>query len=200
VDARAAWTRKYAREPAPWRGGGDAAFAARHLASAPPGWVLDLGAGGGKTHRALAAALPDRRLLALDWVAVSLGGAREAAVGDATRPPLRAGACAGVVASHLLGALDADGRARAASAIVDLLAPKGIAVVVDFARGDLRDGAGRRVEDATYERDGLLAHYFAPGEVERLLPGLSPVEVVEAEAPTRFAGPRRRVLAAFHRV
>lgn len=194
--AREAWLAKYAREPAPWRGGADGAWLAKRLAEAPPGPILDVGAGGGKTHAALAQAFPARRLLALDWVPASLEGLPSAATADARRLPVRASRAAAVVFAFALGALDATGRERAAAEATRALRSGGLVLVEDFAEGDLRAGAGVLVAPGTRKRDGLASHYFSPGEVPTLFPDLAVVEEALVEKPTRFAGPRRLVRVA----
>lgn len=171
MDAREAWRRKYAREPAPWRGPVHAAPLLADLA----GRVVELGAGGGK----VAAALPPEAL-ALDWAPEGLQPGRPSVVADVRRLPLRAGSVDALVALHVLGHLVEAERAAAAREWMRVLRAGGVLVLEVFAVGDAREGSGAPVEPGTWLREGIPTHHFGPEEIHRLFPeaegGVAPEE------------------------
>lgn len=182
TDARWAWRAKYAREPEPWAG----PVHAQPLLAGLPAPVVELGAGGGK----VGAAMPEGAV-ALDWVPEALPGGRPALVADARRLPVRAGALGSIVAIHVLGHLVGDDRAQAPREWARATRPGGVLVLEVFARGDARAGAGRAVEEGTWEREGIPTHYFEAAELVGLLSGWDG-EVVEEERRLRWG--TRRVL------
>lgn len=155
--AREAWQRKYAREPAPWRGPVHAAPLLAHLR----GVVVELGAGGGKVGAALP---PDA--LALDWAALPPG--RPGAWADVRALPLRAASVDALVAIHVLGHLLEADRARALAEWARVLRPGGRLLLEVFDAGDARAGSGALVEPGTWAREGIATHYFSRAEVEAL--------------------------------
>ena len=146
--AREAWLRKFAREPAPWRGPVHAA----PLFAGLSGRLVELGAGGGK----IGAALPPDAL-ALDWAALPPG--RPGLLADARALPLRDASVGALVAIHVLGHLDEPAAALAEWARV--LRPGGALVLEVFEAGDARSREGA----------GLPNHFFAADELRALLAG-----------------------------
>ena len=163
MDLRDAWRRKHAREARPWSGPVHAA----PLLAGLSGRVVELGAAGGK----VGAALP-RDALALDWAPEGLRDAgRPRMVADARALPFRSGALDALVAIHVLGHWPREDRARAVAEWGRVLRPGGALVVEMFAAGDAREGSGRPVEPGTWERDGILTHYFTQEETDALFAG-----------------------------
>jgi SAM-dependent methyltransferase len=113
--------------------------------------------------------------------------------GDASALPFRSGVFAAVRVHHLLGHASPDERAAMAAEVARILAPKGWLEVREFARGDLRDGAGEPMGDATFMREGIAQHYFAEGELRALFPAMEGDELV-VERRVRFARAPRRVV------
>ena len=160
MDAREAWRRKHRQEARPWSG----PVHASPLLAGLAGRVVELGAGGGKVGRALP---PDA--LALDWAPEGLrDAARPRMVADARALPFRDASVDALVAIHVLGHMLAHDRARAAAEWARVLRPGGVLVLEVFAKGDAREGAGRFVEEGTWEREGILSHYFAEEETRAL--------------------------------
>ena len=188
MDARWAWRLKYQGEPEPWRG----PVHAEPLLRALPGpRVVELGAGGGK----VAGALPPETL-ALDWVGGALRGLDEARphlLADARVLPFRDASLDAIVAVHVLGHLVGEDRRAALAEWARATRLGGALVLEVFARGDAREGAGRPVEEGTWEREGIPTHYFAAEELTGLLAGWDG-EIAVEERALRWG--TRRVLRA----
>ena len=183
---RAAWQRRYAREPTPWRGPVHAEPLLRTLS----GRVVELGAAGGKVRRALPS-----DALGIDWVRAGL--APPALVADVQALPLRARGVDALVAIHVLGHLLDGERAAAVAEWARVLRPGGACVVEVFATGDAREGSGREVEPRTWERDGVTTHHFEAGELDALFAEWEGRAELDARAP-RW-GARRVWRAAYVR-
>lgn len=152
---RAAWQRKFARVPAPWRGPVHAAPLLRGLA----GRVVELGAGGGKVSDELP---PDA--LALDWIREAFPEGRPAVLADVRALPLREASVDALVAIHVLGHVE-----DPAATLAEwrrALRPGGALVIEVFAQGDARD-----VEGHVAVREGVLTRYFGREELRALLAG-----------------------------
>lgn len=179
---RDAWVRKYAREPAPWRGGARLPPAAMAALAAlrPEARVLEVGAGGGKTLAAARGRAP--HTVALDWVAPPRPDARWV-LADAARLPFADRAFDIVLLLHVLGHEPALRRAAVAREAWRVAAAGGLVCVEAFARGDLRDGKGEPAgEAASVVRDGgILYHYFEEDEFARLFPSEGDVRLVRDE-------------------
>lgn len=163
MDLREAWRRKHRAEARPWSGPVHAA----PLLAGLTGRIVELGAGGGKVGGALP---PDA--LALDWAPESLRDAkRPRIVADARRLPFRDASLDALVAIHVLGHWPHADREAAAREWARVLRPGGALVLEAFAAGDAREGAGRPVEPGTWEREGILTHYFGREEMDALFAG-----------------------------
>lgn len=163
MDLREAWRRKHRAEARPWSGPVHAAPLLADL----PGRVVELGAGGGK----VGAALP-RDALALDWAPEGLRDpTRPRLVADARRLPFRDASLDALVAIHVLGHWPREDRERAAQEWARVLSPDGALVLEVFAEGDAREGNGRPIEAGTWEREGILTHYFGQDEAHSLFRG-----------------------------
>lgn len=187
-DPRAAWLRKYAREPAPWRGPVHAAPLLRGLRGAhasadasrsPQGArrIVELGAGGGKVGGALP---PDA--LALDWAALPPG--RPGLLADVRALPLREASVDALAAIHVLGHLDDPAAALAEWRRV--LRGGGALALEVFARGDARDTAS-----GTRTSDGIATRHFALDELRALLDAAGFAGEVAAEERRARWGLRR---------
>lgn len=174
---RAAWQRKFAREPEPWRGPVHAA----PLLAGVTGRAVELGAGGGKVGEALPS-----DTLALDWAALPPG--RPGVWADAHRLPLRNASVDALIAIHVLGHLDAP---RALAEIHRVLRDGGLLVLEVFAAGDARDGKGNEVAPRTFEREGIATRYFEPETLRALLAGFEGEPIAEERA---FRWGVRRIL------
>jgi SAM-dependent methyltransferase len=185
VDARWAWRIRFERDARPWHGPVHAGELLRDL---PGARVVELGAGGGKVREALPGAI------ALDWVAEGMrGDARPRVLADARALPFRSGSLDALVAVHVLGHLVGEDRRLALAEWTRAVRAGGALVLEVFARGDAREGAGRAVEEATWEREGIPTHYFGPAELAGLLAGWEGGVVAEERA-LRWG--TRRVLRA----
>ncbi len=192
---RAAWTRKYAREPNPWRGPADLdallALAAGAIPHAPR--VIETGAAGGKTL----AALPDPwRVTPVDWVRASLppGGI----IADARALPFRDASHDVILFVFVLGHLDEAGRAAAAQEARRVLAPGGVALVRAFTPEDMRATKGRPLDEpGAFEREGLRHVTLPAAAIRALFQEFQPLAEVEREVPTRFGAKRAFVDAAY---
>jgi SAM-dependent methyltransferase len=189
-----AWDARYAAQ-APYHGPAPAPS----FSSSLPGdaRVLDLGCGAGKSLAALRAAGPAWHLVGLDASRPGLRRApREVLVqGDASRLPLRPACVDAVRIDFLLGHLDPASRGAAAVEVERVLRPGGWLEVHEFARGDLRDGAGTPGREAhTWTRDGVPTHYFEPGELAALFPRCPGAAEVRERA-VRFSPRPRRIVA-----
>lgn len=193
---RAAWSSKYAREPAPWRG--PQLWSPRHrvLVEALPraARVIELGAGGGKTAAALAGA--GLRVVPVDWVSARGVGV----VADARALPVRAGSVEGVAAFHVLDHLFASGRGALVAEAARVLRAEGVLFGRCFHALDRRARTGEATaEPGTRRRGGVLAHAFEEGELAGLLAG-GFAEVVtwsEFREEKHLGRPDRRVLVSF---
>lgn len=165
---RAAWLRKFSREPEPWSGPVHAAPLLADLT----GRVIELGAGGGKVGDAL-----PRDVLAMDWAALPPG--RPGVWADAHHLPLRDASVDAVVAIHVIGHLDAP---RSIAEIRRVLRPQGILALEVFAAGDARDGKGVEVAPRTFAREGIATRYFEPEVLRGWLTGFAGALVPEERA------------------
>lgn len=188
MDARWAWRLKHERQAAPWSG----AVHAEPLLAGLSGRVIELGAGGGKVGNMLPHAV------ALDWVREGLRTTRPRVVADARALPFRDASLDALVAIHVLGHLVGDDRQHALREWARTAKPGGALVLEVFARGDAREGAGRPLEEATFEREGIPTHYFTTEELLGLLAGWEG-ELVEEERVMRW-GTRRVLRGRFVRV
>lgn len=196
--ARAAWQRKFAREPEPWSGPVHAAPLLADLR----GRILELGAGGGKVSPALP---PDT--LALDWATLPPG--RPGLLADARTLPVKDASIDALVAIHVLGhvalppagflALPPRGSPAPPSpahlALREwrrVLRPGGVLVLEVFARGDVRDVPGH-----VALREGIVTRFFDAAELRALLGEVGLVGDIVLEERVARWGTRRVLRGVF---
>ncbi|HLE98043.1 MAG TPA: methyltransferase domain-containing protein, partial [Candidatus Thermoplasmatota archaeon] len=184
-----------------------------------PGPCLDLGAGGGRTHRGIVASrgvgpvrvtreniaretrFPFARgegsapVVAVDWVRASVADLPAPVVADVAALPFRDAAFAAAVAVHAFGHLGDASLARAAAEASRVLAPGARLLVVEFAPGDLRAGIGTEAAGGRV-REGVFTRYADADVVAAWFPALVPLERASVERATPY-GARRRTFALF---
>lgn len=183
MDSRWAWRLKHARSAQPWSG---PVHAEPLFAELGPR-IVELGAGGGKVGEALPA-----RAIAVDWVGEGLRDAtRPRVLADARELPFARASVDALVAIHVLGHLVGEDRRAALDEWRRVVRPGGVLVLEVFARSDAREGAGRALEEGTWEREGIPTHYFTPEELTGALSGWEGELVGESRT---FRWGTRRVL------
>jgi SAM-dependent methyltransferase len=153
------------------------------LPSLPDGVrLLELGCGNGKSLSAM---------VHRDWVVTAIdfsaratrlartialqGSGADVAVADARAIPCHNRSFDIVVACHILGHMDTDGRDAIAREIIRVVRPGGCIWFCDFSTRDFRFGSGRETEPATFLRgNGIPTHYFTETEVLGIFPGFVP--------------------------
>jgi len=147
--------------------------------------VLELGCGNGKSLSAM---------VHRDWVVTAIdlsarathlartialqGSGADVAVADARAIPFHNRSFDTVVACHILGHMDTDGRDRIAREIIRVVRPRGHIWFWDFSTRDFRFSSGRETEAATFIRgNGILTHYFTETEVMGIFPGFAPLSL-----------------------
>jgi SAM-dependent methyltransferase len=201
-----AWERKYQGHNRVWSG--------RHnpQPDIPSGLhVLDLGCGDGKSvpervrRRGITVAIDISQAAArLSHAAAHRSegdGIVEVLAADARRLPFMRGIFGAVIAHHILGHLDYEGRQRAADDIARVLGPGGRLYFVEFSCEDFRYGKGTMTEPGTYLRgDGISTHYFCDDEVPALFSAFNAVDIGKTEWNLRVSGkwyPRCEISAVF---
>ncbi len=171
-----AWDSDYSRRGRLWGGG------VRNLPDLPAGSrVLELGCGDGKTLSAMprkwrVAAL-DISLPALQLCNRSLSHS-DPVLADAKRLPFKSDSFEGVFAYHVAGHLYLSGRRALAGEVSRVLKPGGRLFFREFARDDMRMGAGLEVEESTFLRGaGVITHYFTESETIELFCPLVPAKI-----------------------
>jgi len=142
--------------------------------------ILDIGCGNGKTFEALVNRLNDITAIDFSKEAVAMSqrflasyNSGDALVADGRRLPFTDGAFGCVVARHVIGHQQKEGRMAIVSEAARVLHPCGRLFFLEFSTDDMRNGTGREIEENTYCRGtGILTHYFTEPEVEALLGGL----------------------------
>jgi SAM-dependent methyltransferase len=116
-------------------------------------------------------------------------GAFGALIANATGLPFQDNIFDAVVAHHILGHLDAEGRQRAASEIARVLICGGCLYFLEFSQEDFRYGKGAMTEPGTFLRgDGISTHYFCGDEIRALFPKLSEEWLGKKEWCIRISG------------
>lgn len=144
--------------------------------------VLELGCGDGKTVSFMPA---HWRVVALDISISALRLARKSSnrciagpvpefmQADARALPIRSGSQDCVLAFHVAGHLQLEGRAPFAGEAARVLRTGGRLFFRDFSVEDMRAGKGEMIEPQTFlGKNGIITHFFAESELEGLFPGL----------------------------
>lgn len=197
MDQNEAWNAVYAREHPVWKGPSDVAFDAVKGSK-----VLEIGCGDGKTERSLAIGELD---------IVSIDSSRNAVVkcatphrneriqwmiSDVTDLPFRDGVFDVAVASHVLEhVVD---RRRAVQEIKRVLNDHGRIVLRVFSVKDMRFGRGTPVGTNSFERGGLLYHYFSMDEIKDLFSEMSVMGLEEKCVQKRY-GIRSVIVGEFRK-
>ncbi|HUT27693.1 MAG TPA: class I SAM-dependent methyltransferase [Methanomassiliicoccales archaeon] len=184
MNTRDSWDRLYAGDDRPWKGEPEAFLPTE-------GSVLELGVGNGKGLSAFS----------LDAVPIGLDFSRQALIscrrwhslpliqGNVTALPFKDGSFPFVSASHVLGHLIQEERRKAAQEMVRVMTQGGSIYINVFGEGDMRCGKGTEIEERTYERgNGIVCHYFLPGEIGSLFPGLKVIRNWERCVHKRYHG------------
>lgn len=123
------------------------------------------------------------------------------AIADVRQIPLRNESFDGIIASHVTGHLNQDGRHQHACEINRLLAPGGVMYFRDFSAGDFRFGQGVETEAGTFlKKNGITTHYFTDDEVRTLFAGLFMQSLVQHQWVMKVRGkvfPRAEIVAQF---
>ena len=183
----------------------------RQLPAFPAGTrVLELGCGDGKSLSAMIAHGWD--VTAIDFSSRAIQLAREVAgkgtgaalaVADAGTLPFPARVFDAVVAIHILGHSDEEGRTRIAQEIFRVIRPGGWLWFACFSQQDFRYGNGMETEPGTYLRgNGIPNHYFTDEEVSGLFSGFVVESLQRVEWVLRVRGkehPRSEIEAVFRK-
>lgn len=174
------WDNEYLRRGRLWGG------APAELPNLPAGSVvLELGCGDGKTlslmhTRPWMIYAVDSSIEALNLSALVPGIRRSVSFvkADAICLPFTDSSFDAVFAYHIIGHAPLAGRMRMATEVARVLRPGGTLFFLDFEPGDMRAGAGERIEPDTYLRgNGIITHYFSIDELNSSFPGLEVVSV-----------------------
>jgi ubiquinone/menaquinone biosynthesis C-methylase UbiE len=175
TDLRTVWDEDYRSRSQLWGG------SPVPLPDIPSGSrVLEIGCGSGKTIGSLVHLSCDITAIDFSEKAVEMTrrammrcDAGDAVVADGRHLPFHNNAFGCVVARHVIGHMHKDDRMAAAREAARVLQPGGRLVLEVFSIDDLRNGAGKKVENATYLRGaGIITHYFTEPEVETHFPTL----------------------------
>jgi ubiquinone/menaquinone biosynthesis C-methylase UbiE len=149
--------------------------------------VLELGCGNGKTAAWLSARPVELHAIDFSPEAVNLcreavrqaGGKADIRLMDGRKLLYPDGHFDIVICIHYLAHLKPEDRKKAAKEAERVLKPAGgMLIFREFGTGDFRSGKGRQLpEKRTFERKGIIIHYFTKKEVPRLFPGLKPQSV-----------------------
>jgi ubiquinone/menaquinone biosynthesis C-methylase UbiE len=191
TDIRTAWDEDYHSRGHLW--GGSPAL----LPDIPAGSrVLEIGCGSGKTISALVHRSCD--ITAVDFSEKAVGMARramirfhegDAGVADARNLPFHDNTFGYVIARHVIGHMREESRRAAGREAARVLQPGGRLLAEVFSIDDLRNGVGKKVEDATYLRGaGIITHYFTGPEVETLFSTLEKESVTDRRWTMRIRG------------
>jgi ubiquinone/menaquinone biosynthesis C-methylase UbiE len=108
---------------------------------------------------------------------------------DARVTPFKNNSFDVILATHIIGHMNIEGRTMAAGEIFRLLSPGGTLIFCGFSTRDLRYGAGENVEDGTFMRgNGIITHYFSREDTVALFSSLTPVSVMYHQWPMRVRG------------
>jgi len=183
ADPRTAWERLYAKHGLQYGGQGEPGMLTRVLRRGA--LVLDVGCGDGKTAETLAR---DYEVVGCDFSRAALTALRSERphldsleLVECRLPYLSFGSekFDAVACVHVLSHLDGRGRVQAAEQLSALIKRGGYLFVEVFGCDDLRFGQGEEVEPRSFVRgNGIMTHYFEPGEVPALFPGLECVAEV----------------------
>lgn len=125
-------------------------------------------------------------------------------IADTRQNPFRDASFDVVIASHIAGHLDREGRARLAGEVLRLLVPGGRLYFRDFSVRDFRYGRGAQTDSATFVRkNGISTHYFTGPEVRALFSGLVLRSETEHRWEMRVRGtafPRAEIVAEFEKM
>jgi ubiquinone/menaquinone biosynthesis C-methylase UbiE len=189
-DNARSWEADYLARGRLWGG------SARHLPDLPCGSrILELGCGNGKTLSGLQACRWD--IIALDFSRHATRLCRQNAgifadrivTADARAIPFKSGSFDAVLAFHIIGHMTVEDRKTVASEIFRVLSPGGVLEFSAFSTRDFRCGHGRQIEEGTFQRgNGILTHYFSPGEAISLFSQMSPVSAKDHQWSMRVRG------------
>jgi ubiquinone/menaquinone biosynthesis C-methylase UbiE len=191
TDSRSVWDQDYISRGCLW--GGNPALLPDVVAGAS---VLELGSGSGKTLHALMNRSCDitaidfsKKAAEMSYRIITKYHAGDALVADARGLPFVNDAFGVVVASHVIGHMQYDDRVTIVSEAARVLQPDGRLFFVEFSVDDMRNGTGREVEDATFQRGkGIITHYFTEPEVEALFSMLRKESVFSRHWKMRVRG------------
>jgi SAM-dependent methyltransferase len=174
-DQQGAWERQYRAAKQVWCGS-----PARLPVVSEHARVLELGCGNGKTLAALCTHSSNVVALDLSLSALRTCAGREDCAGaqligaDIRNLPIQNTTFDVVLAHHVIGHLNTEGREKAADTIIRILRPGGILSVQEFSVDDFRYGSGTETEKSTFLRgNGISTHYFTQNELSGLFPELT---------------------------
>lgn len=158
--------------------------------------VLELGCGNGKMFPALQK--EGRKVVGLDFSRSAVVAARSLPAGprpcdivlaDARSLPFIRSSFDAVIARHIIGHMDRDGRKQIARGILQVLRPGGMLHFSAFSREDFRYGHGTPPEEGTFIRgNGISTHYFTGDETIALFSGLSCTSLDKPQWTLRIRG------------
>jgi ubiquinone/menaquinone biosynthesis C-methylase UbiE len=191
TDDRSVWDRAYEQRGQLWGG------TVPRLPDLPDGArVLELGCGNGKTASALLQQGLD--VVALDFSAAAARAARSGTPGpgscpvliaDARALPFRASSFDAVIARHVIGHMDRNGREAIAREVGRVLTDGGVVHFSGFSTRDFRFAHGSIREEGTFLRgNGISTHYFTSEEVRTLFSGLAVVSLDISRWTLRIRG------------
>ena len=201
TDQRDAWDSFYTDNRRPWRGVSD-------IGDVPfpdGGRILEVGCGNGKT--VLALSKKGFRVTGVDFSLAAIGMCRETipsagefVCASVTDLPFDEASFDGAVAFHVLEHLTADEMKAAVGELSRVLSPGSHLLLRCFAKGDMRSGKGKGMDDSTFIRgNGISYHYFEEDELISSFSSMECISISTEEEPTRFGTVRRRIAADFRR-
>ncbi len=186
---RICWEKAYSSDGALWKGP-----AGLIPDIAPMSRVLEMGCGNGKTLSALARM--DIDIVAIDFSKVAVrscegiaGTHPDLVIADASSLPFADESFNAIIAVHVLGHMDMEGRKNAVKEIIRSLRVGGKLFLRDFSVNDMRAGIGREIEERTFVKgNGISCHFFDLSEIRSMFYELNVVSVHEETTKKRMLG------------